>query len=1404
VAGEAPESEQGALSAVDPTQVAGRYEVLRLLGRGGMAAAYRVRDTATGEEVALKLLMIARDAPKAARTIELFEGEFHTLNQLAHPRVVRAFDYGVADGQPYYTMEILDGGDLHELAPLPWQEVCMIAYEICSVLSLLHSRRLVHRDLTPRNVRRTADGRAKLIDFGLLAPMGPTGLIAGTPPYVAPELVQSMTLDGRSDLFSLGATLYQALTGRTAFPARRFDQLRDLWRSSPLPPSRVVPAIPAAVDELVLALMRIDLGSRPKSAAEVMDRLLPLLATPPDADLSTARAFLTAPQLIGRDDVVIQFRKQMAQTVRSRGNGFLLQGVQGSGRSRMLDTFVLEAKLVGATTARAGAADAANGAFGVAAALTAQLYAAAPALALEVANQDPQLQALLFETVDAEALLGPIAKRSGSALAANASGQADAAQATSLRLRDITDQTVDRAALHVALRSWLLAMARRKPIALAIDDLDRIDEASAAWLASLAWEAPEHRLVYAVTVTQSEQAGELETTAGLSVLRKHATLIELRSLRADEIARLLGSVFGDVPNLQALSTTLHALSHGRPKDCMALAQSLVDHGAITAVGGTWVLPTSISAGLLPNGLEETLERNIAALTALGRRVLLTLGLDIRGRLSRATLRLLDSVEPRELDAALDELRTAQMIMGNVANYALCHSAIARIATRMASAQETASCHRELARLHEQAQDHTVSIAFHLLHTDTPAQGLDYLLAHAQDADARTRLHDEGANAVGGASAAQTFERALDVAEQLGRPRRDQQMLWMLLAAVAARGEDRRFYERIPEAWVQQLKLDTGYTDFHKLDPTLDVLSRLSAAFTTATERYNVTPEAERVLAPADAIKQLVGYVVCMIAISVQGLDCELQAGLPELLVPFEPLGPVVKAMLGNARGTQLNGVGKHEAARAVFIEVLALFESIPSSELRYGAKVRASIAQTVAEIDASLGIRTNFTARLEEAEQDPNQAVGGQYIRKVLAMQLGDWEAAEKHRQQAELLLLQGGDKPMFSTLGQELEAHALARDLTGLKQVQTALHARAQNYPGWKPVMHMGNAHFARLCGDFTGALQHAETARSVASAGKVRSPWAYSASALEVELLTELGQAADARERGLIALAECECEGMRSYARNLSCALTLAEAQLGDVNSALTRIQAVITEQKSLEISGLLLGRSYEYAARVGIQSKNLELLETYSSLAAEQYRAGQESVLGALYERLLEDARRAGMIDTVALDAHGRAEALRVASSWSRVTTAMAGCEDSGERAQRALGVLCNGQALNRGHLFLFTRDGLKLTASNVPCHQPRELTVFARNYVESELQAVDLTQTSADLDVTVDTDTRPGDWRDLDGTQYSSLVLRAVIDGHARVIGVAVLTGIDDAERMALVPLASALAKKLVESGDFLAA
>ena len=259
------ESQQGGAEAAAIAE--GRYRVDGVLGKGGTGTVYKVYDTLRECSLALKMLHPRLEMAAEPRVVSQFEREYHMLTQLCHPRVVKVYDFGVEATAHYYTMEWLDGGDVRELAPMPWQEVCSMAYEACSVLSLLHSRRLVHRDLTPRNIRRTADGRSKVIDFGLLSTMGAAGGLAGTPAYVAPEVVHGTTLDGRCDLYSLGATMYYALTGVPAFPVRTFGQLRDAWRSRPAPITRWVSAVPSLLQDLVLSLLRVDMDSRPKSAA---------------------------------------------------------------------------------------------------------------------------------------------------------------------------------------------------------------------------------------------------------------------------------------------------------------------------------------------------------------------------------------------------------------------------------------------------------------------------------------------------------------------------------------------------------------------------------------------------------------------------------------------------------------------------------------------------------------------------------------------------------------------------------------------------------------------------------------------------------------------------------------------------------------------------------------------------------------------------------------------------------------------------------------------------------------------------------------------------------------------------------------------------------------------------------
>jgi serine/threonine protein kinase len=171
-------------------------------------------------------------------------------------------------------MELLEGEDLSARVPLPWRTTCAHLRDACQALGLLHARRLVHRDISPRNLWRTPDGRIKLLDFGALAPFGPSEVVIGTPPLVPPEAIHRLALSERSDLYSLGALAYYLLTGRHAFPAQDVRQLLELWAQAPALPSTQLmaadsdQAIPPELDRLVLALLHPEDLARPSSAAD--------------------------------------------------------------------------------------------------------------------------------------------------------------------------------------------------------------------------------------------------------------------------------------------------------------------------------------------------------------------------------------------------------------------------------------------------------------------------------------------------------------------------------------------------------------------------------------------------------------------------------------------------------------------------------------------------------------------------------------------------------------------------------------------------------------------------------------------------------------------------------------------------------------------------------------------------------------------------------------------------------------------------------------------------------------------------------------------------------------------------------------------------------------------------------
>ena len=1347
----------------------GRYSVLALLGRGGMGSVYRVRDESNGKSLALKRLTDHRGAAPSQTAIELFEREFHTLNQLAHPRVVRAFDYGIDGQRPFYTLELLGGGDLRERSPMPWQQVCTVAYELCSVLSLLHSRRLVHRDLTPRNVRLTTDGTAKLIDFGLLSPVGPVAQLAGTPPYLAPELVNHMAVDGRADLFALGATLYYALTGTLAYPVRTLAELWGAWRATPTRISILNPEVPAPLDRLIRALLRVDVDSRPRSAAEVMDRLRPLLAEAPSEGLIVAKAHLSAPTLVGRATEQARIRKQLLRSGRGRGGGFLITGEAGTGRSRMLDVFMLEAKLLGCIAARASGSDGAVGPLGVAHSLVKQLHTAAPVESLAVARRDPAVLQTLFDSTAATPDKGPA-------------------------LRDFTHGERDPATLQAPLRAWLLGICECRPVALAIDDLEMVDPLSMALLAAVAVEADRRHVSYAASVTSAS----LEQPApALAMLAERARPMALRALDPEQATDLLRSVFGDVPNLQSAALQLHASCMGSPRGIMALAQHLVDHGIIRLTNGAWVLPPVIAPDALPASMEGALAQQIGLLSQPALRVARLLALSVVGHLSWAALEDLLSGPRAELQGAVDELRQAQLLTGGPGGYAG-RTGARRIVLEGCTATDRASMHTALASMHTRRDAPPLVIAHHLLQGSDPQQGVRLMLAHVEDEARALALMETGNPVIGRAACAETFNLARAEAGRLGCPPGSQLALSLWLEVNATHGADLKYFYEGADEVTATLKRATGFHDWAALSHVTEPKTRALQAFGRATARHDATPEEERVRAPAQAIKSMVGHALQASAIGSRANDLELLASLPGLLEPFTPLSPAAKAMQRILIATQLTSVWANEAALEMAPELLAGLAEIDRSTMPAISYIRASAQLAADKRSTASGLTIDGAGVAKDTHVRSLQA-NVESVRRLAALQRGDWDAAEAHRKRAELLTLQNASEVMIEFLREEWPVHALLRDLTGMRSIRERAARLAKRHPGWVPEQLAIDAWYHRLCEQPEAALDAVGTLRDVASQAKITPPVFYRGVEVEVALLVEAGQPELALKRGAAALSECHASGRRILARGLALEVALAEATLGHHGAARARIDGEIAWQTELGVTGLQLGHSYEYLARVAIVSEDPEAFEAAAAAAAHEYRVAAGSMLAGRYRLLLEEAQQAG-IGTGTLSAPQPAthpdDSASVASLLSSLPT--------DALAREGLALLCEVHGAPHGWLFLLTDTGLSLVASRGEPEDPKALANYAQAQLDLELDKDDVTMTQGGWTETqagtaVSFELVPGQ----EGLRLEAIPLRAMIDSIDNLVGIAVMAAgnDDDARSYQFSELASGLARCLLDCGAY---
>jgi tetratricopeptide (TPR) repeat protein len=971
--------------------VAGRYELTQALARGGMGEVFIALDRSTGRRVALKRLH--GQALSQRGVVVHFMREYHALSELRHPRIIEVYDYGVHEDVPYYTMELLDGQDLRDLSPAPYREACMYLRDVASSLALLHARRLLHRDVSPRNVRRTSEGHCKLIDFGAMIAFGVPPNVTGTAPCIPPEALQGAALDQRSDLYALGALAYNVLTGRHGHAVARLDDLPAAWKQPLVRPKHLVREIPDALDELVMSLMSLDIMKRPKSAAEVIDWLSAIGQLPAQDDgIALARSFLISSRLCGRDQERRDLTRQLTRAREGRGCAVVIEGSMGAGKSRLLS----EAALIGQTLG-----------LGVVRAVARRQRGAGQPLAEDLFAALQQMAPLEVEQADPKRVVWP--------------------QASS-KARAESDRGEARSRLQQALLDVFCTVAKARPLLVTVDDFDHADELSAALIAALAHQT--HELPLMLVVSQSEPSA--------TGLDRTAARLLLRVLDREQTTQLVESMFGNVPNIPRMCEWLFRAARGNPKLTVELAEHLLNRGLVRYVEGSWVLPTEEITEPAPSDILEALSLRLRRSSSEA--IALAELLSVRRGGANAELCLAASkVTAAVVFAALDELVSGGVLESAGDEYAFAQDDVRKALQHSLPPERSQALHRSWAqalqaRRHgDEDLDLQLEIGWHLVHTDAEMEGADLL------ARVGPQLLDQG---VAMAVASTAVEKALALYEKHGRPLAARLRLRSALV-LAGYLFDFRLALRYGEETITVLHEVSGVKLVARLSRLLGPTLGFVCALTAMSVLRVFQPRARRGPPVFTALQYFVRSVMGLMGVRTTGLDPKGTAELLELIAPLERApaftsGQVVYLSCKALHLELLGREGELDQALRAALRMLRRGRKSDMSEMEYQSLLVGLL--TVDGVNEAYRENSQTLQRADLLDEIGTHLAraAAQRLRMLYYIRRGATEQAEHYRRQIELFAIQGGTT-------WQVEWFAVANEgMAGAAWTDLVMHRRA------------------------------------------------------------------------------------------------------------------------------------------------------------------------------------------------------------------------------------------------------------------------------------------------------------------------------------------------------------------------
>ncbi|HVW24079.1 MAG TPA: protein kinase [Polyangiaceae bacterium] len=1032
----------------DSRLMADRYAMLDRLGAGGVGVVYRARDQVTGRVVAFKQLLSAK-AGKRAKTLEaLFEREYHTLVRLKHPRIIEVYDYGVTAEGPYYTMELLEGSDLVQLQQLPYADVCRHLRDVASSLALLHAQRLVHRDVSPRNVRVTADGTARLLDFGALASFGVNTEIIGTPAFMAPEILHQWPLDPRTDLYSLGAVGYFCLTGRPAFSARDVSELPGLWQTPPVPPSELVPHVPEELERLLLSMLSQDPLGRPETAAAVIDQLTVIGNLPPEAHERAEQSYFLSSPMVGRAAQIDWAVRRIEQALEGKGGEVLVEGPIGIGKTRLANELGLTATLKGAVTLRADA-ESTHESFGAATALTRRLFEACP----EIARRAAEPHAGVLRKLAPE-------------LADSLGGATSGVQPS--------DAGDDRVRAHAALREWFLAASRERAMFIWVDNVHAADDDSASFLLALGQRSRASRLLVLTTLRTGASVTAPET---VRMLREQAQRLKLPSLDANACEQLSNGLFGGAANAGRVGSLLWQRSGGVPRQFIELAQLMVKRKIAKYEAGSWVLPLDVAEDELPARSEEILA---ARLSDLGPdAIALAESLAVHsGAVSLARILSLSELAGEgRTHAALDELLAEQVLVSEGDGYRFRHDAI-REAVLSRTDPDVLRKNRLRAAealLESEASGvvERVEAALHLVNAGEEQLGARILVGAARDFAAGAGTHRNADRLV------RALCRLVRAYDEQGRSDYELGALLFPLMPLAYYSGNWQFMLEYGERAIEIGIRITGLARAAELAPELGRREALKRGLAFGAKGFAEHAADAIGYDSRTALAATIGMVPACVAVYATCFDADAVARVVRAITPITFFGEehVAHAMYLFAVA-EANVLGNESESRAVWERALSRFEDPAVVEGAGEARTRAlrgGVLFMLRLLDCyHFGDRALEEARHMESLGVKAWAVTADQVRMLYHALRGESAEVKTYMERVEQDVVQGAQTWQAEVFWPALllNADVLTGDSIGARRRYVQLERRAQEVAVLKPQAEAARAAYLMLRGDLAGAI--------------------------------------------------------------------------------------------------------------------------------------------------------------------------------------------------------------------------------------------------------------------------------------------------------------------------------------------